>query len=310
MEDDLAGRRIAKARALIDAGNYDGAIEELKAALSLDPDRAFAQALLAACYLDKGDPKSARSEAEDALSRAPDLILAHHVVGLAHLRDKDFVSAENAFRRAAEIDPQSAESHRLLAILFDAQAKHDLAREAFEEALRLEPDNGAVISSYADFLADKGEIAAAEALIDEAPDHVREDVGMLIVRGKLALRQGDGETARDFALWVLQHDAQNAAAIHLLCETKIRKNPLMAVWLGYARFMRRFDGKTRILVLIGLWLGYNVFARTVLRGAPDGVQLGISALWLGFCLLTWIAPGVLGAMVERELKSVQFKREF
>lgn len=310
MEDDLAGRRIAKARALIDAGNYDGAVAELKAALSLDPDRVFAQALLAACHLDKGDAKSAKAEAEAALARAPDLILAHHVVGLAHLREKDFVSAENAFRRAAEIDPESAESWRLIAIFYDAQAKHDLARSAFDEALRLEPDNGAVISSYADFLVDKGEVSEAEALIDEAPGHVREDVGMLIVRGKLALRRGEAEAARDFALWVLRHDAQNAAAIQLLCETKIRRNPAMAVWLGYARFMQRFDGKTRILVLIGLWLGYNLFARTVLRGAPEGIQIGVSALWLGFCLLTWIAPGVLGAMVERELKSVRLTRDF
>lgn len=310
MDEDIAARHIAKARALIDAGNYDGAVSELKAALSIDPDRVFAQALLAACHLDKGDPKSAKTEAEAALARAPDLILAHHVVGLAYLREKDFVSAETAFRKAAAIDPSSAETQRLLALVFDSQAKHAEARRHFEEALSLEPDNGAVIGSYADFLADKGDVKGAESLIDEAPDYVRDDVGMLIIRGKLALRKGKLDEARDLALWVLRHDAQNARAISLLCEAKAKKNPIMALWLGYASFMQRFDGKTRLVIMLGLWIGYNVFARTLLHRAPPGVQIGVSAFWLGFCLLTWIAPGVLGAMVERELKSVRFKREF
>lgn len=310
MEDDVAGRQIAKARALIDAGNYDGAIAELRAALSSDPERAYARALLAACHLDKGEPETARKEAEAALGSAPDLILAHHVVGLAELAADDFTRAEAAFNTAASIDPQSAETQRLLALLYYQQAKHADAERHFEEALRLEPDNASVISSYADFLTEKGDPEAAAALLEAAPDYVRDSASMLIVRGKLAFRRGDLDEARDLALWVLQHDAQNPAAVRLLCETKIRKNPLMAIWLRYANFMNRFDGKTRILIMLGLWLGVNILSRTVLSTAAQGVQIAVSGLWLGFCLLTWIGPAVLGAMVQRELKAVKLKNTF
>lgn len=309
-DEFAAGRLVAKARALIDAGNLDGGIVELKAALAIDPDDAFAQSLLAACFLDKGDLKAARSEAEAVLSRAPEALLAQQIVGLAHLGAQDFPAAEDAFRRAAEIDPSSAESFRLLGALYDAQARFVEAREAFDEALRLEPDNGAVLASYADFLVDKGEVEAASELADRAPDWLSDDARLLVVRGKIALRRGDLERARDFALWVLGEDAQNRAAINLLCQAKAKKNPLMALWLSWATWLQTLDGKTRVAVVLGLWLGYNVLSRTAMRSWPETVQLGVAVVWLALCLLTWIGPAVLGWMVQRELKAIRLRKNF
>lgn len=305
-----SGYSIAKVRALIDAGSLDSAIEELKALLAAEPSDAYAQALLAACFLDKGFSDDALKEAETALTLDPASILAHRVIGLAMLRQKDFVEAEAALRRAIELDPEDAESHRLLGIMFDSHANLKAARAAFEEAIRLDPNDPSVLASYAEFLVDKGELDAAESIIGGAPDHLVDNSAMLLVRGNLALRRNDPEKARDFALWALKHDAQNSAAISLLSQTKMRGNPVMALWWRWAMLMQRFDGKTRVLILIGLWAGYNVAARTVLRSAPEPVQIGAAVAWLSFCLLTWIGPAVLGRMVAKELRTVTIRPDF
>ncbi len=310
MTDDTMEGSLAKAHALIAAGSLDSAIDEIKAVLARHPDHAYAQALLAACFIDKGFAKDALKEAQAALSTDPSLILAHRVEGLAHLRQKDFALAEQSIRRAIELDPEDAESHRLLGALFDSCAKLNEARTAFEEALRLDPADPSVISSYADFLIDKGELDAADTLLASAPDHVVDNDYLLIARGKIALRRNDLEKAHDLALWALRHDAQNEAAVNLLCQTKIKKNPLMALWWGWAMFMQQFDGKTRVFILIGLWIGYNILARTVLRSAPPAIANGAAIFWVAFCLLTWIGPAVLGRMVARELEKVSLKPDF
>ena len=300
---------LAKAQALMRAGSLDSAIADLRALLAVEPEYARAHALLAACLYDKGDAKAALEEAEAALQLDEADILGHHIAGLSHLRLKNIPAAEAAIRRAIEIDPENAESHRLLGALYDSHAKLKEARAAFEEALRLDPQDGDIIASYADFLIDKGEIDAAEALFASAGDVALDETRALIVRGKIALRKGDSETAREMALWALQRDAQNPGAISLLVQAKVKKNPVMALWLGWAHWMGRFDGKTRIFILIGLWAAFNIANRTILRVAPGGVQLAASLLWIGFCLLTWIAPAIVGRMVAKELESVRI-REF
>lgn len=310
MDADEASRSLSKAHALLDAGNLDGAIDDIKAVLAAHPDHAYAQALLGACFLDKGFSKDALKEAEAALARNPNIILAHRVAGLAQLNLKNFDEAEAAIRRAIELDPDDPESHRLLGVFFDSHAKLAEARDAFEEALRLGSEEPSVIASYADFLIDKGEIDAAESLLAQAPDYAADAERIVLARGKIALRRGRLDEARELALWALKQDAQNQNAINLLSQTKLKKNPVMALWWGWAMFMQRFDGKTRVFIILGLWLAYNVAARTVLRGAPEGVQTGVAIAWLGFCLLTWIGPAVLGRMVAKELESVKVRPDF
>jgi Tfp pilus assembly protein PilF len=298
---------LSKAEALMRAGSLDSAITELRATLAQSPTSSRAHAMIAACHLDKGDPKSALASAQEALSHNHENLYAQRIEGLAYLRLNDLPKAEVALRRAVELDPESAESHRLLGVFYDSHAKLSEARSAFEEALRLDPEDGDVIASYAEFLLDKGETDNAAALIENAPDHAVSDAHLLIVRGKVAFRRGENEAARDMALWALQSDAENPAAISLLVQTKVRKNPLMAIWLGWAHFMGRFDGKTRVFILIGLWLAFNVANRTILRVTPGGVQLAASLLWIGFCLLTWIGPAVIGRMVAKELQKVRVR---
>ncbi|MDZ7627569.1 MAG: tetratricopeptide repeat protein [Parvularculaceae bacterium] len=310
MDAEDASRSLSKANALLDAGNLDGAIDDIKAVLAAHPDHAYAQALLGACFLDKGFSKDALREAEAALGRNPNLMLAHRVAGLAHLNLKNFNDAEDAIRRSIELDPNDPESHRLLGVFFDSHAKLSEARDAFEEALRLGPEESSVLGSYADFLIDKGEIGEAEALLASAPDHTAGAESIVIARGKIALRRGRLDEAQELALWALQRDAQNANAINLLSQAKIKKNPVMAIWWSWAIFMQRFGGKTRIFIILGLWLAYNVASRTVLANAAPAIQTGAAVAWLSFCLLTWIGPAVLERMVAKELESVKIKPDF
>jgi Tfp pilus assembly protein PilF len=307
MSDSFEQISLSKAEALMRAGSLDSAITELRSVLAQAPTSARAHAMIAACYLDKGDAKAALASAQEALSHHHENLYAQRIEGLAFLRLNDLPKAEIALKRAVELDPENAESHRLLGVFYDSHAKLAEASSAFEEALRLDPEDGDIIASYAEFLLDKGEIDAAASLIEKAPVHAFDDAQMLIVRGKIAFRRGDNEAARDMALWALQRDAENPAAISLLVQTKVRRNPLMAIWLGWAHFMGRFDGNTRIFILIGLWVAFNVANRTILRAAPGGVQLAASLLWIGFCLLTWIGPAVIGRMVAKELAKVRVR---
>ena len=124
------------------AKDFEGAIRELKLALSLKPDpefAAFAHLSLALTYEELKRYDEALTEYREAIRSNPTDGSLHEKLGTALFSLRRFAEAENAYRRAFEIDPLDSNAVVNLAAALQNQAKRDESIKYYKEYLRLEP---------------------------------------------------------------------------------------------------------------------------------------------------------------------------
>ena len=121
-------------------GDPNGAIEEYRAALQLDPDLAGAFQGMGAVYLDQHEWK----QAEEVLERAAQLdrenSQTEYWLGRSLLGQQKFHGAQQAFRTATKLNPQDAEAFSDLGLTYMAQGQSTNAINALRQAIGLRPD--------------------------------------------------------------------------------------------------------------------------------------------------------------------------
>ena len=75
--DAIAVSHFLKGQMLLGEADFDGALKEFEAAVSVNPDDAFLRFRLASLYLRKGDMRKALSEAEAAAKLDPKAVENH-----------------------------------------------------------------------------------------------------------------------------------------------------------------------------------------------------------------------------------------
>jgi TonB family protein len=126
---------------MINHGNYEGAVEVLKAAVrkeSKDDPEAWYQ--LGAAYTGLRDLKEARKAFERALNLRPDFARAHAGLAAAFLDAGKLSDAEHHSRRALGLDPRQKEAHYVLGSVALRRERFGEALERAEEALRTDPN--------------------------------------------------------------------------------------------------------------------------------------------------------------------------
>lgn len=297
---------IYAADAYLQSGNYDAAIETAKTILAREPEDADALCILSNAYLSKGDLTSAGRVARELIAFDPELDAGHRALAVCLLNETKLKPALESARQAVACDSSEAGNHVILALVLDELTKFDDAEQAYREALELEPDHVYAKTSYANFLLSRGRDDEAATLAAEVSQEIPDDIETILLRGRMALRDGDVDEARNNVMWALQQDATDHAALHLLAQIKMRKNPLLGLWWRYAIWMERFTTLQRWLLVIGLYVAWRfLFASVAVVLGPLAILLALA--WLVFCVLTWIGPWLLNRMVRRELKSVEIK---
>ena len=121
-------------------GDPNGAIEEYRAAIQLDPDLAGAFQGMGAVYLDQHQWK----QAEDMLERAAQLESGNsqteYWLGRSRLAQQKFHEAQQAFRTATRLNPADAEALSDLGLTYMAQGQPTNAINALRQAIGLRPD--------------------------------------------------------------------------------------------------------------------------------------------------------------------------
>ncbi len=121
-------------------GDPNGAIEEYRAALQLDPDLAGAFLGMGAVFLDQHEWK----QAEDALKRAAQLDSGNSQIeywlGRSLLAQQKFHEAQLAFRTATKLNPDDAETFSDLGLTYMAQGRSTDAINTLRQAIALRPD--------------------------------------------------------------------------------------------------------------------------------------------------------------------------
>jgi tetratricopeptide (TPR) repeat protein len=89
------------------AGNAEGAVGELRAALGLDPRNAPALHVLGNIYLAQGQVEAAITQQRAALEADPRFALAHYALGRLYQQRGDASSARTHLEAYARLDPES-----------------------------------------------------------------------------------------------------------------------------------------------------------------------------------------------------------
>ena len=171
------------------AKDFEGAIRELKLALSLKPDpefTAFAHLSLALTYEELKRYDEALTEYGEAIRSNPTDGSLHEKLGSALFSLRRFDKAENAYRRAFEMDPLDSNAVVNLAAALQNQAKRDESIKYYKEYLRLEPKGSsrATVEQRLSQLESTPEpLLRNQMLIVMAEDGDAANVASLITRG-------------------------------------------------------------------------------------------------------------------------------
>lgn len=138
--EETAATHLQLAERLNQQGNPNGAIEDYRAAIELDPDLVDAFLGLGAVYLDQHEWKLA----EEALERAAHLDRENSQIeywlGRSLLAQQKFSEARDALKRATRLEPDDAEAFSDLGLTYMAQGQSKNAIKTLRQAIRLRPD--------------------------------------------------------------------------------------------------------------------------------------------------------------------------
>ena len=119
-------------RVLAQAGKYDGAINELQAALKIHPNDADAQRDLADAYSSAGKFDAAALQYQSLLGGKPNDAELHHSLGQAFLKQSKFPEAQQEFLTAIKLKPDFGAAYGDLAIAADKNKNYEIVIKALD----------------------------------------------------------------------------------------------------------------------------------------------------------------------------------
>lgn len=143
--------RIALAQFYLEGGhaNLSAAEAQAKAAMTLDPDRVDAYAVLATIYADRSEWSDLDSTLAISLRKVPDDAVPHYRAAERLLAaGRDSARAERSLRVYLAQEPEgnqpsASEARHRLALALQAQGRATEALAEFEESVRLDPESKA-----------------------------------------------------------------------------------------------------------------------------------------------------------------------
>ncbi len=199
------GIRVNLGNALIEADRFPEAEIELRRAVELRPDSAFAWNSYGTSLMHQ----SRFEESERAFARAVD-ILPNYAQGLASLgvmlhRRGDTAGAERRLRAAHALSPSDVPiRYRLACVLFDD--RRDEALELLEGAREINPDDADVLAKIAEAWAAQGRFVEAAELSRRATDLRPEATRAWLVRALTAAGQGQFKEGEAFMRRAIEAD--------------------------------------------------------------------------------------------------------
>jgi Flp pilus assembly protein TadD len=128
-------QRYHKAKELAQAGDSRAAIEELKGAISLHAEFAYAYNELGVQYLKLGQLDKAMEALRSAIKLAPEAFSPRLNYGIALLNKKEFSHAEAELRRALKKNASAPTAHLYLGIALISLRNHDEAEKELQLAV-------------------------------------------------------------------------------------------------------------------------------------------------------------------------------
>lgn len=166
---------INQIEALLAAGQWQQAIEQLQLLLEQYPNYAPAYFLLGNLYYQQKNYVAAIQYYQQAVALKPQLTEAHYNLATSYLVTEQFDDAINAYKIVIQQDQKAAEAFYNLAVIYEKLNQTQIAQQYYVQTLILQPDNLSAINNLAAIYFKQKNSAQAlhyyQQLLKFAPDH-------------------------------------------------------------------------------------------------------------------------------------------
>jgi len=291
-------------------GDYNGGIELLKEALSISPDSGFLHSYLSIGLIRTKRLAAAEYEAQLGMELEPNSSYSHFTIAsLLHVK-RDFKNALVHLEQTLAIDPEDVDSLVLLSKVCLELGRSDKAKNTLDRALELAPDEPAVLVAYAEYWVEQNQQDRAEHCFNETLSLEPQNMNALIGKGYILLRKGEVGDVREHAIWALQQEPNNSAALGLLTAIKTRKNFLMGSWWRLNSWLISGNDSRTILLMISAYIFFRVLAIGLGDLGYEIIGSVVSLFWLGIVIYMWVGPSWFNKKLEAELRTVRLIDDF
>ncbi|OEU84671.1 MAG: hypothetical protein BA865_09040 [Desulfobacterales bacterium S5133MH4] len=166
-------------------GDIDGAIEEFKKAVAVDPQNVNVHNSLGVCYGVQGKMELAIDAFEIAIGLDPEDVMATYNLGLAHLKRGDKEKALGLFLEAHGIEGENPEVACEIGMCYLETGQTDTALEYLEKAAQKMPKGARVFRVLGDCYMKKGLLPDAVKAYEKAIKRHPTDANSLSALGHL-----------------------------------------------------------------------------------------------------------------------------
>ncbi|MBN2351715.1 MAG: tetratricopeptide repeat protein [Spirochaetales bacterium] len=149
--------------------DFQGAIEDFKKALTLDPDYAAAYNNMGTVYSAKGDLEQAVKEYDKAVQLDPRYAEAYNNRGKAYADMRDYKQAMKDFNKTIELNPNYAEAYKNRGNAYSDLGDRAMADKDYAKAIEVDPE-------FADAYINRGNLFSVKGDIDNAIANYRKAV--------------------------------------------------------------------------------------------------------------------------------------
>lgn len=291
MDQELDEIGLAKARALIEIDRPEKALQTLSelSAEGAMSTRAFE--LRAAAYGNLDRWRESAEAASHGLERSGPNAFLQLILGTALHHLGEFRGAEHALLEGLTLEPSDPDLLCRYARLCIDVGQIDKAAKLTALAAAEAPSSANVYATRILVAIARAEDREAQQIsrefLAEYPDHP----AALASHGAIAGLRGEPKAAYKSARQAVAAMPSEAAYAELALDARVAAHPMLAPLRPFARFGPIKVWLAAIVVLVGL--------RAV---GLTRVAVVLTAVWVVFCVYSWIAPPLVRALVKRRVR--------
>lgn len=287
----MESQQLQQARILRERHRYPESEAMLLTYLASNPDDAEAHCELALTRMsmEKRD-KDALESIETAIGLHPDSAWMQAVRSFVLSNLEKYDKAFKAANEAIAVDPMCELAWVAKARSLGGKEKWKDAEAAVRKALELDPDDAQANNLLSLYLRVQGKTEEATHFTDIQLSQNAEDPFALANAGWTKLHQSKYKEAEQMFLDALRLDPEQEYARQGLRETYKTRSLFYRMYLKWALFMQRFEGKSQTIIVIGLFLGYKL-GSAVLDKIHPGLAIVLSLVYMIFMFWVWLASG-------------------
>lgn len=291
---------LQRAQLLLSQNRPNQAADQLRQLLARDPNVAEAHALLALCMShDRDNWHEATREAEQAIHLAPDQGLSHYALAVVLQKRNRLPEALESARETLRLDAYQTHYYGLTASILAQQTRWQEALDIASTGLEIDPDHEGCTTIRSLALERLGRASDAAREADAAVARNPDSAEAHAMRGWTLMQNGQYREAQDAFRESLRLDPTYEFARSGMIQALNNKHLLFRLVFRFYSFLGRMAKGAQWAIILGLFFGMRI-----LRGlanqypALEPYVTPISFLYLGFCLLSWIADPLFNTFLR------------